>query len=148
MRGLEADDDIAGLLPSLDVPVCLDNLLQGRGSVDDSLELSGPEQLGQLPHRLLVVVRNGEQDLLAARQGGNEGQERILGQRTNSGEMSIPPGFSRGLQSLKEVLPAQSRTASKLCRSVVKSTAVSSMTLSAPSPGSQTWSSQRSWRAR
>ena len=88
MRGLEADDDIAGLLPSLDVPVCLDNLLQGRGSVDDSLELSGPEQLGQLPHRLLVVVRNGEQDLLAARQGGNEGQERILGQRTNSGAVT------------------------------------------------------------
>jgi hypothetical protein len=41
VRTLEADDDIAGLLPCLDVPVGLDDLVQRICSVDDRLERPG-----------------------------------------------------------------------------------------------------------
>jgi hypothetical protein len=86
-RTFEADDDIAGFLPGLDVPVSLGDLIQRIRSVDDRPELSGLDQLPEVLHHQLVMLRNGEQDLLAAMQRGNERTERILGQRAHSDEM-------------------------------------------------------------
>ena len=65
-RRLETADDIADLLPGLDVPVGLDDLLQPIRSVDDRLELPGLDQLPEIPDHRLVMFRDGEQDLLAA----------------------------------------------------------------------------------
>src|SRR5690349_23577041 len=80
-RPLEADDDIAGFLPGPDVDVSLDDLVQRIRSVDDRPELSGLDQFPEMPHHQLVMLRNGEQDLLAAMQRGDERTERVLGER-------------------------------------------------------------------
>jgi len=46
---IDGDDDIADLLPGLDVPVGLDDLVRRICSVDNRLELSG---LDQFPERI------------------------------------------------------------------------------------------------
>src|SRR5580704_7751098 len=51
-------------------------------SVDDRSELSGLDQLSEVPNHRLVMLRNREHDLLAAMQRADERTERILGQRT------------------------------------------------------------------
>src|SRR5215217_692591 len=81
-RGLNADHDVADLLARLDVPVRLDDLVQPIPSVDDRLERPGLEQFLEVPHHLLVILRDGKHDLLATKQRRDEGQDRVLGQRT------------------------------------------------------------------
>jgi hypothetical protein len=85
VRWLDADDDVADLLPCLDVSVGLNDLVQRIGSVDDRLELSGLDQLLEIPDHRLVMLRYGEHDLPAAMEWGDERQERIFGMRTQFG---------------------------------------------------------------
>jgi hypothetical protein len=50
---IEADQHVADLPPRLDVPVSLNDLVQGIPSIDDRLERSGREHLLEIPHQLL-----------------------------------------------------------------------------------------------
>src|SRR6266511_6298120 len=96
-RRLDADYDVADLLPRLDVPVRLDDLVQRIASVDERLERSGLDQFLQIPHHLLVVPRNGERDLLATKERRGERQERIQRQRTQVRREVDPARFQQPL---------------------------------------------------
>jgi hypothetical protein len=72
---LDADHDIADFLPCLDIPVCVDDLIQPIFPVDERLEPSGLDQLPEMPYRRLVKLRKGKHDLLAAKERSNEHQD-------------------------------------------------------------------------
>ena len=124
VRWLDADDDVADLLPCLDVSVGLNDLVQRICSVDDRLELSGLDQLLEIPHHLLVMLRYGEHDLLAAMEWGDERQERTLGQRTQFGGDIDSARFQEWLALAEGALTTASRTTSYVCSSLVNSSLV------------------------
>src|SRR3954464_5757560 len=82
VRWHDVDDDVADLPPGLDVPVGLDDLVQRVPPVDEWPELSGLDQLPEVPHHLLTLTltltRGREPHLLAAGQWRDERQDEVL----------------------------------------------------------------------
>ena len=85
-RGRDADHDIADLLPRLDVPIGLDDLVQPIAPVDERPERPRLEYPPEVSRHPRVVPPEIQHDLLAATHRGDERQEQVLGQGPNSDE--------------------------------------------------------------
>ncbi len=101
---LDADHDVADLLPGLDIPVGLDDLLELVPPVDDGLELPGLDDSLDVGQPTRVAPREGEHDLLAAEQRGDERQHRVLGQGAEVGREVDPARLQLSLAAPERAL--------------------------------------------
>src|SRR5664280_3622304 len=84
-RRHHSDDDVADLLPGLDIPVGLDDLLERVAPVDQGAEPPGRDAFAQVLDDLLVLDRRREHDPPTTGQPRHHRQDGVLGPRSEVG---------------------------------------------------------------
>ena len=98
LSGCDRDHDVADLLPRLDIPVRLDDLLERIRPVDDGLEGSGLQQPREESQLLLAEPGwDRHRGRLAAEKRCEQRKERVLGQRAEVRGRLDPSRFEQSL---------------------------------------------------